>query len=98
MLSVIFFVLRMIFSVIFITAAPFVGGLIGGFWGVVIGLVVSLGVYLNLLDVKGEAHYPELPTCLKCGGSGRLTATDGRYAGYQCEHCKRFWKTKIRYH
>jgi len=83
---------------VLVIIAPFIGGGLLGGWGVLIGLMFSVGIFLNATEVKKEAHYPQTATCLKCGGPGRLTATDGRYAGFQCEKCKRFWKTRIKYY
>ena len=96
MLDILFLLIRMLFVAALAILAPFIGGYLVGGWGVLIGLMFSFGIYINLMDA--EAHYPQTSTCLKCGGSGRFTAADGRYVGFQCEKCKRFWKTKIRYY
>lgn len=75
----------------------FVGYYLFGFWGMIYGLVfsiVAIGVFLK--SGENQPYIPLQSICLKCGGTGNTTATDGRYRGYQCDKCHRFWKAKIR--
>lgn len=86
-----------------VVGLPILGGLLGGVWGFAIGLLIVVGIAYGGVSGSGSSssgdtssYYPPAPTCLRCGGTGRMTASDGRYAGYQCEKCKRFWKTRLR--
>lgn len=98
MLNILLLCVRMLLVIVLMCSAPFIGGYLVGGWGVVIGLMFSCAIYLNILDVKKEADCPQTSICLKCGSFGRLTASDGRYAGFKCDKCKRFWKVKIKYY
>lgn len=98
MLDILVFIVRMLFVLVLILSAPFIGGYLAGGWGVLIGLMFSCAIYATALNVKKKADYPQTSICLKCGGIGRFTASDGRYTGFKCEKCKHFWKVKIKYY
>jgi hypothetical protein len=82
----------------------FIGFLVGYFafdGGWILNSIITiasgmLGRYLALSQkdgpyIKGE----EINSiCLKCGGIGQVTATDGRQIGFQCPDCKSFWKRR----
>lgn len=75
------------------TARSFAGLAMGAGFGP-IGLV--LGAALGFGAGGGQV----ISTCLKCGGSGHVTAVDEAHIGFQCEKCGGFWrkpnKDKIR--
>jgi CspA family cold shock protein len=33
-------------------------------------------------------------TCLKCGGTGHVTAIDENFIGFQCSNCRSFWRKR----
>jgi len=35
-------------------------------------------------------------TCLRCGGTGHVTAITPEFIGFQCEKCRAFWKKRNR--
>lgn len=60
-------------------------GILGGLPGLLIGALVgaSLGAPKEITA-----------KCLRCGGTGNVTAIDERFIGFQCEKCRAFWKKR----
>jgi hypothetical protein len=102
MLDFLYYLIRGLILGVFVILLPFIGGYLAGVWGFLFGLLISGGIAYSGPDTKiskaREAHFPKTSICLKCGSTARFTADDGRYAGFQCEKCKRFWKVKIKYY
>lgn len=61
-------------------------GLLGGPVGMMVGYLIG--------SLFGKENITS--TCLRCGGTGHVTAIDENFVGFQCEKCKRFWKKKNR--
>lgn len=87
-----------------IAVGAFIGLLIGYFvfdggWFLnsIISIVfAALGRYLALNQKDGPYIQGEeiTSTCLKCGGTGQVTAREDGYIGFQCPDCKSFWKKR----
>lgn len=46
---------------------------------------------------KVECRYEITSTCLRCGGTGHVTARSNNKIGFQCKDCKSFWKERDKY-
>ena len=46
------------------------------------------GFFAEIFDIETTE------TCMKCGGTGHVTAVDDDYIGFQCEKCYAFWKSR----
>lgn len=72
------------------TSGVAVGLLVGsvlGPVGAVIGAIVGA-------SSTGESSNVLTAACLRCGGTGHVTALTPTHIGFQCEQCKSFWKTR----
>lgn len=83
-------------------------GFIGGFIGLVIGFILGEKIWIVLAyifgvlgaivgavilaSIDGSSKITE--TCLKCGGTGKVTTLNKDHIGFQCENCKSHWKKK----
>ena len=59
-------------------------GMLGGPVGMIAGVLIG-----SMLGKKAITS-----TCLKCGGTGHVTAIDEAFIGFQCEKCKSFWRKR----
>jgi predicted RNA-binding Zn-ribbon protein involved in translation (DUF1610 family) len=73
-----------------------IGENLGGGWGSLIGIAIGIGLGSK---VKPEAGTPAVTRqveitspCIKCGGSGQVTARVDNVTGFQCPTCGNFWK------
>lgn len=66
-----------------VVAGAVVGGLLGPV-GAVVGALIGAGA--------SESARLLSQVCLKCGGTGHVTAITASHIGFQCEHCRSFWK------
>lgn len=67
----------------------------GVFVGTVVGAMLGpVGAFVGALIGAAASGGTKLltQTCLKCGGTGHVTAITASHIGYQCEHCRSFWK------
>ena len=60
-------------------------GMLGGLPGLIIGAAIG---------VAAGSPREITSKCLRCGGTGNVTAIDERFIGFQCESCKAFWKKR----
>lgn len=67
-----------------------IGAVIGGPIGAVIGAAVG-GVFGR---GESETKYEITSPCLKCGGTGQVTAKVDGFIGFQCKTCKSFWRKR----
>jgi cold shock CspA family protein len=71
-----------------------VGGAAGGPVGMLVGATIGalLGGVPSTKTVERTARIEITATCLRCGGTGHVTAETDRFFGFQCGSCNRFWK------
>jgi len=60
--------------------------------GYILGVIGAISVASLFASYDGSREITE--TCLKCGGTGKVTAINENYIGFQCEKCKSFWKKR----
>ena len=65
-----------------------VGAAMLGPFGALIGAVLMAGTPRD--------YQPVTRTCLRCGGTGHVTALTEQSIGFQCERCRGFWKERNR--
>lgn len=62
-----------------------IGWLIGGVIGATVGAIMA-------------DHRPKeveiISPCIRCGGTGQVTASVNGWTGFQCQECHHFWKVK----
>lgn len=68
-----------------VVAGAVIGSLFGPV-GAVIGAIVGAS--------GRESTRPVSQICLKCGGTGHVTAITTSHIGFQCERCRSFWKQR----
>lgn len=64
--------------------------------GMVLGSVLGpVGMILGgLIGAGADTSKTLTSTCLRCSGTGHVTAVDDSHIGFQCEQCSRFWKQR----
>ena len=74
-------------------------GFDGGFgWSINAAIIgVIAGLVIGKKEEKIEGTYEITSTCLRCGGTGHVTARSGKNIGFQCKDCKSFWKERDKY-
>ena len=60
----------------------------------IVDLVLLLIRFIFPPTNSNSAREPKLSICLKCGGLGQETASNGKMSGFRCKDCKSFWKEK----
>jgi len=72
------------------TIGAAIGGPIGALIGAGLGSLVE-----NKEGQKAVTKQVEITSpCIKCGGSGQVTAKVGNQTGFQCRTCGSFWKVR----
>lgn len=71
----------------------------GAAWWIALSAFIGfiVGGIIGKKEEKVEETYEILSTCLRCGGTGHVTARSNRKIGFQCEDCKSFWKERDKY-
>lgn len=69
------------------------GGVIGWVLGGPLGGLVGAGIGAALADIERKEVEITSP-CMRCGGTGQVTARVNGRTGFQCEKCRHFWKVK----
>ena len=74
------------------TGAGVLGGiglLLGGPAGAIIGAVLGA----TIVDIERKEVEITSP-CIRCGGTGQVTASVDGWTGFQCKKCRHFWRVK----
>lgn len=81
-----------------------IGALVGYFGfdgrGIIFGSLVGAAIFgmLGKHVKEGNLILTEITSkCLKCGGTGQVTARENGYVGFQCPQCKSFWKSRDKF-
>ncbi|MBL7000738.1 MAG: cold shock domain-containing protein [Gammaproteobacteria bacterium] len=71
----------------------------GGIWWILFSAFVGfvVGVAIGKEEEKVEGSYEITSKCLRCSGTGHVTARSNNNIGFQCENCKNFWKERDKY-
>ena len=69
-------------------AGAAIGSLLFGPIGGLIGGVLLSGGFESIEGKKITS------TCLRCGGTGNVTTIEENYIGFQCAHCRSFWRKR----